>query len=956
MALSRDALYARADSEHSRNLNLSGDAGDWDHPDEAARDWKKIVLVIGLGALSWVATYVGMLELIQANMGDLPLAHKVIIGFSVAMLMTMIIWLLDQIFSPMMSGVKFFYVLGYLFLTAISVGFGFGFYWKVLESRSESTRSAESAISQVQNALHAGSTRLEQLNTTLVQLTKISSAKAIEEREKGTSCPNSRPGDGPRRKLRDADAGRFNFAAQFVGQRISAVKSDLSALNGDLKKVASGDKSTFDAKSGTRNKFMRSLDRRLELTVTGFNTFRSDPQLRQIRADLAQRAEKTIFANGRGGTFTCPDPQLQTALRGVVRAIDQLPELQKPVIAAVEGPEATIEAFRRLSASAMGLLTLEPPPTADELRKLQKKAMQSVLHENSGSIQSVPTVSAGLSKRDYVPLAIAIFVDLCLLLVSMGRPMNRLHSLVPKMREAERGPVIRILSRFNEIHRDPEIRQNFEVFRHVVFDYLGDYYVAVPLDTPYNRMGRNGYSNSYGAADAQELQHEAHLLSNLFTSFEREKIFKRVFFLRTKMIRSRLARQGSKFAGSRAFRVYRFRNGSWSDIILGAVMGAARRVEAEKRRLQALEERMAAARGPQLGEAGRSAKAPPFMTDEAARRSKTSGGLSLTPDKQDETGGNGVSSLATQARMNGSWFKNGSAQHGGQAFAGMHVNGHAFKKNGNGSAVNGGRSSFFDAFDEDDGDDDLEDLWDTTMSEEQVRSQYGKYAESVLAEMNEEKIQKPVNGQSHESENDADEDDPEQTVTQTASEEPVKDVPENEDLESNTGNTDAVAHDDGAVVSTEEYKPQEEISSPKIIALPSVQTSSRVPEEAQPHKLEPASSVMLEADSEDQPVEAKATLVRETATFSVPVSEAALPMGFSQARQGVVLDGAHVQKTIVVDEDVDAAKSGEPVQKLGAPKLIEMLSQAIAQAPPTQRADEKADVANLEPPKPVKND
>ena len=83
-----------------------------------------------------------------------------------------------------------------------------------------------------------------------------------------------------------------------------------------------------------------------------------------------------------------------------------------------------------------------------------------------------------------MPLAVALFVDLCLLLVSMGRPINRLQGLVPKMREAERGPVIQILSRFNEIHRDEKMRESFEVLRHVVFDYAGAYYVAVPLDAP----------------------------------------------------------------------------------------------------------------------------------------------------------------------------------------------------------------------------------------------------------------------------------------------------------------------------------------------------------------------------------------------------------------------------------------------------------------------------------------
>mgnify|MGYP006947929248 CR=1 FL=1 len=47
----------------------------------------------------------------------------------------------------------------------------------------------------------------------------------------------------------------------------------------------------------------------------------------------------------------------------------------------------------------------------------------------------------------------------------------------------------------------------------------------------------------------------------------------------TGSIQKRLKRQGSKFASAEAFRVYKFTDGAWSDIILGAVMGAARRVE-----------------------------------------------------------------------------------------------------------------------------------------------------------------------------------------------------------------------------------------------------------------------------------------------------------------------------------------------------------------------------------------
>lgn len=598
----------------ARKLKLDfAPAGDGWEAARPPRDFKKLMLVIGLGTLSWVATYVGMLELIEANTGDLPLIHKVIIAFSVGMLMTMIVWLLDQMFAPIGAFTRLCYLLGYVFLSVISVGFGFGFYWKVLESRSESSRSAESAVAQVQGSLHAASTRLEQLQATLVQLTDVSHQKAELERSKGTSCPNSRPGDGPRRKLREDDAARFTFASDFVKGRVTAVKSELSKLDTDLARVVMQDKSTFDAKTGTRNEFMKNLGRKLDMTVTGFNAFRTDPQLKQMRTDLSDRADQSTFGDPKNGGFSCPDAQLQAALRGAVRAIDQLPELQKPQIAAVEGSEATIEAFRRLTATFYGALAFKMPPSADELRDLQKRAVQTA-ETQTAEQRAALSEGGGLSKRDYVPLAIAIFVDICLLLVSMGRPINRLHGLMPKMREAESGPVIQILSRFNEIHRDPQIRQNFELFRHVVFDWHGDYYVAVPLHAPVRFVPKYARMRE---SDMEDLEHEAHLLSNLFTSFEKERIFKRVYnpLLNTRAIQKRLERQGSKFSEVEAFRVYRFRDGAWSEIILGAVMGAARRAEAERHR-QNLEREIYRQREPGLAPAPPQQSAPAFTSGE----------------------------------------------------------------------------------------------------------------------------------------------------------------------------------------------------------------------------------------------------------------------------------------------------------------------------------------------------
>jgi hypothetical protein len=338
------------------------------------------------------------------------------------------------------------------------------------------------------------------------------------------------------------------------------------------------------------------------MTVTGFNAFRTDPQLRQIRTDLADRAERTTIPDSHGGTIACPDVQLQGALRGVVRAIDQLPSLEKPEIAAVEGSEATIEAFRRLTTTFFGLLSFKLPPSADELRELQQKAVQSI--ENPAALHALNEEAVGLSKRDYIPLGTAVFVDLCLLLVSIGRPMNRFVATRQRMIEAERGPVFPILSRFNEIHNHEEMRRTFDVFREVIFESGGTYYVAVPLNAP------------RGHPEREQLRRDAQTLANLCYALEGQGVLTRPWKLAPTLVaRRKLSRQGSKFIEcyrdrhvapvpralralkglfisdrgqneQPAFRIYAFKSGAWPEMILGAVMGAAGRIEAERRRQQ----------------------------------------------------------------------------------------------------------------------------------------------------------------------------------------------------------------------------------------------------------------------------------------------------------------------------------------------------------------------------------
>ena len=348
------------------------------------------------------------------------------IGFAVFMLQGMIIYTLDAMFSGKLRLLLYpLYIAGYIVLVLISVAFAFGFYWRFLEAGAQTTQAAGTSVFEVQRALQTGQSRLELLQNTFTTLATISTKKAETERTAGGTCPYSRAGDGPRRRLRETDAQRFQFADGLIATRTGAVNADIAGLNADLQLVLKKDPSTIDAATGTRTAFIEGLDRKLGLVLARFNSLRGDPQIRQLRDEFAARARQSSFPDDAGGSFVCPDGQLKIALDGVVRSIDDLPDLQKPELRSVEGSEAVIEAFRRLSNTAIGLVAHgKLPPSPEQVRKAQGSAAQP------GGLEAAFTQdAAGLSDRDYIPLMIAIFVDVCILLVSVNRPFGPFFNL-----------------------------------------------------------------------------------------------------------------------------------------------------------------------------------------------------------------------------------------------------------------------------------------------------------------------------------------------------------------------------------------------------------------------------------------------------------------------------------------------------------------------------------------------
>lgn len=545
--------------------------------------WMWLLLLSGLSILSWVSTYTGIMELIMASSGEVGLVPRIAVAFAVFMLQLMILYVLDAMFSGNLRWWLWpLYIFGYLILFLIAVGFAFGFYWKYLEAGSVTTTSAESSLREVQSTLQLGSTRLDQMQTTFSSLSRISLEKAQTENSVGRTCAGSPPGDGPRRRLRDNDAQRFQFADQYIAQRATEVKTDITAVNAELQKMLQKDPTTIDA-SGSRNAFISGLNRQLGLVGTRFNALRTDPQLLQLRDELQTRAGQTTFPDDRGGTFICPDPQLQTALNGVVRSINELPPLTPPLLRAYEGSEAVIEAFRRLTNS--GITTI---------KGMAASAQNAVAITGiTATAAPVPPTVDGLTERDYIPLIIAIFVDLCILLVSVNRPFGPFFELSRSMEAARRGTMNEYLETFYKVFQDqfdparrPTAAQVIAPIQDVVFDHKGQYYAAVPLDFREEdymdwlakRTGPKAAEAIFQATSQRPLEVSRYITS-VFATLEGNDFVRLIEAkddgLDAALIKQKLDQQGSVYAQADAFRVYRFREKAWARILMQSVGSSA---------------------------------------------------------------------------------------------------------------------------------------------------------------------------------------------------------------------------------------------------------------------------------------------------------------------------------------------------------------------------------------------
>ncbi len=524
----------------------------------AWKNTKRWVLIVGLTFISGVATFRGMLEIIQANYaGDLDTIMVLAIAGAVALLMLMILYVLDTLFTrPRM--IMMCVLLGvYLLLEMISIGFGFGFYWKIIAARSFVAQNTELATTDILTAMKVTRSRLENITESISDASAHSAAMAKQETETGGTCDaNTQPTAGPRQRLRAQDEADMQLAKKQVDSRIASLAIVLNGLEqsvADFRDVfAAGD-------IAQRNAAVQRVSLNVRQAASQVNDFSVDPDIALLIGQLQERASKAEFVDARSGvSFSCPDRTLTRLLQRTVNALQNLPPLNPRDIIAAEGPEATKLAFLRLTNYMIQVATtfdFSVQRLTDTEADLQRKRQEAVRQgkDEVTAVRPAPANIKTLNESDIIPLLVAIFIDACIAVIAFDKQVRHYERYETQVNEAKRAHD-RVFFDFIETIRgsDPNAREDgWSVLSTVIMNLFGNFYVAIP-------KSRDPVIAS---------------LKMFFSGLEDQRVLQNVSYVPflKHFVRREFRKRDSTYQNYRHFDIYRFPRGAWASLLLNTI-------------------------------------------------------------------------------------------------------------------------------------------------------------------------------------------------------------------------------------------------------------------------------------------------------------------------------------------------------------------------------------------------
>ena len=398
------------------------------------------VLLLLFLLASWLSSMMGIYSLVTTEGSGLEVggwAFVVIVSIATTLLM----WLmLERTRLPGPLYARIATGLFYVFLLAWTAGFGFSFWWGTLAARADSTRSLTTVLDSLGSQLITAQAQLDAAADNLGSITRQSRATAAQEDAEGGTC--GVPSGPGRKKLYQA---RMNVTADINGQVdainqgwLRNVRADIAALQ-VASKTAMAQAKAMGAEQ--RNQTFQDLYKSARAISQDIDV-KARSEAGFAAASLTSTATSLEIQSGAVG-FTCFDPQMARQLRFAAQKIAAPIKIQLGEWHPMEGKAATEEGFLRLWGTILGLFGAQ-------------------------------TGLGQLQGRDWLPLIIALAVDLGILVLTLSRPRAGGETFLADARaDAETQSQLRAILRQ---HRDAAKLILYDMY----FPVRRKHYIAIP--------------------------------------------------------------------------------------------------------------------------------------------------------------------------------------------------------------------------------------------------------------------------------------------------------------------------------------------------------------------------------------------------------------------------------------------------------------------------------------------
>jgi len=366
-----------------------------------------MMLLLGFLGLSAYAAYEGIHDLIlieQPRLVQESWQRYYIMG-AVALL-TLAMWvLLEVALRRGTFGKRSLSAVVYVVLALWSIGFGYGFWWKVIASRADTASNIDSVVEFVGDQVERAERAVTQLENDLGAILKKSAEKQAEEETKGSSCGvPSNVGRGTFFKLRsDVTARAQDVHSRITQQWIVPLKKQVELLSAQRKRLA--EPSVRSMQEDERRLLFRNayeVSRRSANIMQESSTdlgAKFKGELEKFAADLSVRpgADKT----------SCYDPALAGSLIAAARAAGRPVSFVMPDFSVNEGAAATAHAFNKVWGNVFWAV---------------EKTFASL------GLAEVQTAPRPMQGRDVIALVASIVVDICIFVFTLLRSRKPLEA------------------------------------------------------------------------------------------------------------------------------------------------------------------------------------------------------------------------------------------------------------------------------------------------------------------------------------------------------------------------------------------------------------------------------------------------------------------------------------------------------------------------------------------------